>query len=197
MAVQEGDRLLAPFQPALFVADAALQDLVLQGALAIQRSGKIPCFDHAIRCQAIGMQGAMVFEFGNQCAGIAEGGAAQLHHQAVAYALRLDGLRHPARDLTATGAADRVELAVRSGLAGLHLAGNPAGFLHARQDPVDLLVRRMPEIADRAVETARQFVTRTGLLKQGYQQGMVQRHARKILCNELQCKPLHRAIFRA
>jgi hypothetical protein len=57
------------------------------------------------------------------------------------------------------------------------------GFFHACQHLVDLLVGGVPEIADRAVEAARQFVTGTGLFEQGYQQGMIERHGATILCN--------------
>lgn len=137
------------------------------GSGDICRGGEVALFNESIQLEAFDMHGPVSSHFGFQCRDVAVGRAANLHGQFVAQFAGIGRFGDPTVEFGAPGIADRVDLLVGPTFLNHGRPENPTSSVHAREYPVDLLVRGTPEESDRLVEPARKFVTRPGELGQG------------------------------
>lgn len=127
-------------------------------------------------------------DFGGQCGNIALLGGADLDRKLVTQVIRFGGLGDPTLQLGATCRADPIYLLVRPAVLRYDFGIHPPGFVHALEQPIDLLVGGALEEADRFVESACQFIPRPGMFGEGDEKRMFECHAEsmyatKCLCN--------------
>jgi hypothetical protein len=159
--------LFEPLDLALFDANSAAQHQVLVQCAAAESAGcrEVTLLDLAVDVEAFGVGVAVARDLRGDGRGVPERSAADLDGEFLGARGRVGG-GQPARELGAAGLTDRVDLLVR--LPGLfhQVDTDPAGFFHALEHAVDLLVGGAPEQTDRFLEPARELVARAGALGQ-------------------------------
>jgi hypothetical protein len=93
------------------------------------------------------MMGREALQLFRKARGADDGGGAQPHHQLLADVHGAQGFPGPALQLVAARGQDTV-FPLAAAPAFLRQPLDPACRLKARQLPIDLLMRRLPEIAD-------------------------------------------------
>src|SRR5690606_16946080 len=185
--------LVTPLEGALLGPDACAQHEVLVEPLAgqIARVRKVALLDGQVDVQPLGMPVAVPGDLLHDLVDVAHRRAPHFDRQVVTQRGRFVLLGQPATQFRSARLADAVHLLGGPALLRHRLDVDPAEVDHALERAVDLLVAGRPEVSDRLVEPAGQFVAGTRLLLQRHQDRMLERHASTLICNTTQCNMLH------
>ncbi len=173
--------LVEPVDPELLQPDAPAQHEVLVELVLRQPRGlRVVALRQLLVVRESGpVVGHRVTDRGEHRLPVAVRRAAQLHGQRTAERLGGGRLGQPVGQHPLAGRRHGVHLLV--GPAGLRdrLDAHPAVGVHPGEHPVDLLVRGVPEVADRLLEPPREVEPGRGLFAQGDEEGVFEGHGRE------------------
>ena len=111
----------------------------------------------------------------------------QLHADVAAERLQWGRTHRPVGQGVSPRIGDRVDLLVRTRALGDVLGAGPAVGLHPGEHLIDLLVTRLPKVADGRIEPAGEVVARRRPFGEGDQDRVFEGHATNVLCTLLLC----------
>ena len=160
-------RFFRPLDPECFQHDPRRQNQMLQLFFTREIAGrKIVRFDLAVGRQLLAMHPESTLDILLDRRRTDQGFSAQPQHQLIAQWLGVMAFRSPALQFLASGREHAVYLL--SPPSGLGRQGfDPARLLKPSKFAINLLMRRVPEIADRTVEAASQVQARTWVFEEG------------------------------